>query len=241
MNRALITFNEKEAREKAEQYFIRYCGLDLKVDKYIRMYTDAIKVRDDGIEGIQLSALISSFGPEVFSNRKIVYEGNEIYCEAFNRIPKENVKKVYLYIITAGECTFDPDDAIIKQLYADIWGTVYVDVGRDLLERVIEVDAENSLRDTPGGGGFLSTPISPGFFGMRTEESKNINAILSGEEIGISVRDNGIMLPLKTCSGLYLVVDDPDEMPEPECKDCIGSAGGCSLCKVMTERKRDNV
>lgn len=238
MKNKLITFTEQEARDKAEQYFISYCGLDLSTGKHSRMYNDAMDVWEKGIDGIRLSALVSSFGPEAFSNHKITVQGTEVTCEAFTQIPDENVMKVYLYLITAGECTFGPDDPIIKQLYADIWGTVYVDVGRDLLENVIQKDAEEYLRNIPGAEGYLSSPISPGFFGMAAEESKNINTILSGDEIGISVRDNGVMLPLKTCSGIYLVVKDPSGMPLPECKTCIGNPGGCALCKVMAGKRK---
>lgn len=238
MKNKLITFTEEEARDKAEQYFISYCGLDLSTEKHSRMYKDAMEVRGNGIDGIGLSALVSSFGPQAFVNHKIVVGDIAITCEAFSQIPDENVIRVYLYLITAGGCNYDDDDPVIKQLYADIWGTVYVDVGRDLLENVIKEDAKIYLRNMNEGEGYLSTAISPGFFGMATEASKNISSILSGHDVGISVRDNGVMLPLKTCSGVYLLVKDPDGMPLPECKTCIGNPGGCALCKVMDGKKR---
>lgn len=235
MRRAIVTFEEEDVREKAQGYFIKYSGLDLSKEKHKRMYKDAVKVWEAGLEGISLSALISSYGPEAYTDQKIAIDGNEIRCQAFSQIPDSNVLALYLYLITAGECLCNSEKPISNQLYADIWGTAYVDAGRDHLEELIRRDAEDKLKKRPGIEGCLSIPISPGFFGMTTEESKTISAILSGQDMGITVKDNGVMLPLKSCSGIYLVVRDLSKMPLAGCKNCIGNPGGCKLCRLMSQ------
>lgn len=236
MSAIRIAFSEQEAHDLAERYFVKYCGLDFAKEKHSRMYREAMEVRANGIGGIRLNALVASFGPEIFSNHKVTVSGHEISCRAFEQIPDDNVQKVFLYMITAGECACDPKDTITKQLFADIWGTVYVDAGRDLLEDAVRIYAEEEISANPGRKGYLSFPFSPGFFGMKTEESKTISSILGGSEIGISVRDNGVMVPIKTCSGLYLVVSDPAVLPIPRCRTCIGNEKGCIFCKVMMEK-----
>lgn len=233
MKKVLVTFKEQDVRRRAEQYFFKYSGLDISKEKHECMYKEAIIVREKGLKGINLSALVAFFGPGAYRNNKIIFEKNEIKCEAFGQISGTNVLGIYFYLITAGECACGSEEAITDRLYADIWGTAYVDAGRDFLEDTIKNDVEKRMKKR----GHLSIPISPGFFGMETGESKTINAILSGEEIGISVKDSGVMLPLKSCSGLYFVVRDPTEMPSPECRDCIGNPGGCRLCKVSSKGK----
>jgi hypothetical protein len=61
-------------------------------------------------------------------------------CNAFQRLDPSHICGVYAYIMTAG--TFELDDAapILDQLYADIWGTAYVDAGLDVLRRYVEED-----------------------------------------------------------------------------------------------------
>lgn len=232
MKNTKITFSEEEARSLAERYYIKFCGLDFEKEKHRRMYREAMDVRSNGIQGIKIQARISSFGSEAFKGHKVTACGFELECRAFEQIPDKNVKGGYLYMITAGECSCGQDEAMTRQLFADLWGTAYIDAGRDLLGAMIHEMAEEELRAGPGGGGYLSGSFGPGFYGMELVESINIERILNGSDIGVKVLESGIMLPMKTCSGLYLVVDDPDQLPAFECEACIGNPGGCEFCSI---------
>jgi len=238
INNMRINIKEEEARGLAEEYYVRICGLDLEKEKHRRMYQESRQVWEQGIQGISIDALVASFGPDAFRGGKVVAGDMELHCNAFAQIPDANVRGVYLYMITAGECRCGHDEPITRRLFADIWGTSYVDAGRDLLNERIRQWAEEDLRADPSGGRYLSNCFGPGFYGMDLVETRNLYRILNGDEIGVKVMDSGIMLPLKTCAGLYLVVEDPDKLPAAECQACIGNPSGCKFCKLSRKNRR---
>lgn len=237
MNKQKVTFSEQEAYGAARQYFIQNCGIQFNNDKHHRMYKEGLEVRECGFHGIHINAIISKFGPEVFHDHGIHIGDRDISCEAFSQIPDDNVTSVYLYMITGGECVCSKEDTIMRQLFADIWGTSYVDSGRDMLEGVIKRDAEQDVLSSSQQTGYLSPSYGPGFYGMEMPENKKIAEILESDRIGVEVRDSGIMVPLKSCSGIYLVVKDPAGLPLKACQTCRGNAKGCEQCRMRSPKK----
>ena len=161
------------------------------------------RVRDDGIEGININALVSFYGPEHFSGGAVRIGDAVISCNYFDQIPREAVEGVYFYMLTAGECLFSSEENIMDFLYADIWGTNYVDAGIQVLtEQHIKRDMEERF---PGRQVCLSEEFGPGYFGMPVIETKKFFSILDAAAIDVRVKDSGLMIPQKTCAGLYLV------------------------------------
>ena len=64
----LIRIDEQTAYPLAEKRFIQTCGFDLKTEKHQRMMKMGAKVREDGVAGINIQALVSFYEPEVFSD-----------------------------------------------------------------------------------------------------------------------------------------------------------------------------
>lgn len=239
MEKRNIIFSEKDARGAAREYFLKNSGIDLEKEKHRRMYAEGAEVLEQGKDGIKIAALVSRYDSEVYQNNRIGINGKVISCEAFSQVPDDNVLGVYLYMITSGECICDEDDRITRRLYADIWGTAYVDAGRDRLEELIRENAEMAFRNERGLKGYISCSFSPGFYGMKLTENAVINKIVGGDEIGISVKENGVMLPLKTCSGIFLVVKDKESLPGTDCMTCVGNPKGCMFCKLRGTIKGD--
>ena len=129
----LIRIDEQTAYPLAEKRFIQTCGFDLKTEKHQRMMKMGAKVREDGVAGINIQALVSFYEPEVFSDGVIHVNGQDITCNYFEQIPAECVEGVYFYMLSAGECYFSSEENIMDFLYADIWGTNYVDAGIEVL------------------------------------------------------------------------------------------------------------
>lgn len=224
---------EKRAFPLAEKRFIKTCGFDLSTDKHQRMMKMGLKVREDGIDGINIQALTSFYGPEVYQDGKIVIDGVEITCNYFEKIPKESIEGVYFYMVTVGECHFSSEENIMDFLYADIWGSNYVDAGIDLLKEKLRDDIKD--RFGKDNNFCLSDEFGPGYFGMPVIESKKLFEILDGNSIGVWVKESGLMIPQKTCAGLYIVLNDPALKAEPECMQCHGNAAGCKFCKIKAE------
>lgn len=235
MRNEIVEFNEEEAFEKANDYFIKICGFPDREKKRRKLFDLGMEARSQGLEGIRMKAIVSSYGPEVFHNHKVIIEGTEFHCPAFAQIQQDHIKKVYMYALTAGECIYSDGDDIVKQVFSDIWGTAYTDSARELLEGYIEQDMEKEFPGRLGKDLFLSDAFGPGFYGMDVSQTKNLFRILATDSIGMQVKESGLMLPVKSCSGLYFAVTNTENLPHPSCKECMGNLMGCSFCRFRHE------
>lgn len=59
MRQRLFEINEQDAFEEAKQRFIKTCGFDLQKNKHQKMMKMGEKVREDGIDGIEIRAMLS--------------------------------------------------------------------------------------------------------------------------------------------------------------------------------------
>ena len=54
MKNVVVEFDEKEAFEKANDYFIKICGFQLDKDNHKKMLALGMESRDAGIDGIRI-------------------------------------------------------------------------------------------------------------------------------------------------------------------------------------------
>ncbi len=236
MNEGILRIPEKELYKEAQEHFIHICGLSRESSKQLKMLNLGTRSRLKGLEGLNIKAIIKSFDIEAYQNRKVQIQGKTFTCHGFENIPDDTVKKVYLYIVTVGECKYDQEDDIMTQLYADVWGTAYTEAARDYVKNRILEDLSRGFPGQPGNSLFLSETFGPGFYGMDVLKSIDLYGLLEAEKIGIQVRDSGILLPLKSCSGIFLAVTDPNSLPHPDCRDCLGNAMSCSFCRLRKHK-----
>lgn len=150
--------------------------------------------------------------------------GTSISCRVFQRIDPSWTEGAILYACTAGD--FQPSGLDpMNQIYADYWGTAYVDAIRTL--------AKEEMRSSFRAEGLeMSESFGPGFFGMDISEIGSIAEILDFEGIGVRIGRGGLMEPEKSCCGIFLLVNEGYEKPKAECESCMGGSAGCSLCQV---------
>lgn len=238
MKNVVVEFDEKEVFEKAKDYFIKICGFQLDKENHKRMLALGMESRKEGIGGIRIRAVLSSYGAEVFHDQKVVIGEIAFSCPAFEKIKQDQVKKIYTYLLTAGECSSSNADKLEKQVFSDIWGTAYTDSARDLMEGYIKHNLEQEFPGQLDRTLFLSDAFSPGIYGMDLYQTKDLFQVLDAERIGMQVMDSGLMLPLKSCSGLFFAVTDTGDLPHQNCRECIGSSMGCSFCRFRHERMK---
>ena len=237
MKNQKVSISEAAAYPFAIDRFIQTCGFNLETEKHKRMMKMGEKVREDGLNGININGLVSFYGPEVFQDDRIVIDEMNLTCNYFSQIPKSSVKGVYLYMLTAGECLFSSEENIMDFLYADIWGTNYVDAGVHVLtEEFIRKD----MTERFDGEAYLSEQFGPGYFGMPVIETKKFFEVMDADAIGVWVKDSGLMIPQKSCAGLYFVYDRDDIKAEVSCMKCYGNAKGCQFCAVRKTKDEVN-
>ncbi len=233
----LIRISEERAHAGAEKRFINTCGITPGGSKkHQRMLEQGLKARESGIDGIDIRAEVRFVGPETCDNGRITVDDAVLHCNYFARIPKEYVEGVYIYMLTVGECLFESEDKIMEFLFADIWGNSYVDAGIEALKEDYVIP--DMKKRFPGKDVMLSEELGPGYFGMFVGQTREFEKILDCDALGITVKSSGMMIPQKSCAGLFFVLNHELEK-EPACMRCMGNPKGCEFCEINMRRKQE--
>ena len=231
MNNQLINLSIKEADLYASDYFINICGFKNKEgEKYQRLLDHGMKIKEKIIAGIDLKAIVSSFDRDIISGNTAQIGDVTFSCNAFQQISKDRIQGIYVYIFTSGTYELNDDDPVIDQLYADIWGTAYTDAGLEVLKNHIWEDFSQNNSDVEAA---VMDPFGPGFYGMDVDQVGNFFQVLDGDRIGVKARTNSLMVPLKSCAGFFVIVDDGTKLPSSDCKSCHAGHNGCEYCQAM--------
>ena len=223
---------EQEAFPVAEKYFLKTSGFDLTQTKFQKMMASASETRERWLDGVNLQYVLQFHEPDVFRDNALLIGESKLPCNFFYQIPKESVEGVYLYLITAGKALFAPNQDIMEFLYADIWGTSYVDAGTTILRERMEQDMKQRFA---GKEVKLSKEFGPGYYGMDGKYMKPLFSLLDGERIDVRINSSGFLIPQKSCAGLCLVLNDLDFDEGPECASCWGREG-CEFCQIWLNR-----
>ena len=237
MKNQIVRITEERAHDGAEKRFINTCGITPGgTKKHQRMLEEGLRTRESGIGRIDIRSIVSFYGPEVIKDGKVCPGDAVLHCNYFDRIPREYVEGIYVYMMTVGECLFESEDKIMEFLFADIWSNSYVDAGIEALkEDFIIPDMKKRF---PGKDYILSEEFGPGYYGMFVGKTKEFLKIMDAESIGITVKDSGLMLPQKSCAGLLFVLNHELEK-EPACMRCLGNSKGCEFCEINMRRKEE--
>lgn len=236
MKNQVIQFSIEEADRYTPEYFISICGFkNREGEKFQRMLDHGMKIKDRIIDGIDLKAVVSSFDKGIISGNTAKIGDVVFFCNAFEQLNKDSIQKIYVYLFTSGSYELNDEDSVIDQLYADIWGTAYTDAGLEVLKNFLKDDYDKSSRSNGGGTGkaTILDPFGPGFYGMDVDQIGKFFEVLDGGMIGVKARTNSLMLPLKSCAGFYVVVDDDTKLPPSDCKSCYADHRGCEYCQAM--------
>jgi len=219
----LVHITQNEIDVAAENYFRDISGLKINKPDSSRMYEDADAVRDKLREYIKPKALARSFSREALRGNGLHIEGHSFPCHILAGLEKESVLAVYAFVLTVGELP-KFDQSIIEALYADLWGTAYINAAGDALRLY--------LRGQHAEPVYVSAPISPGFYDMDIKKISELFQIVNGNEIG--VYEQGFMMnPLKSCAGFYFAAENESRLKflNERCLYCHrGSGGGCVFC-----------
>lgn len=237
MKNKVIIIDKKQAEVPAREYFAKMCGFDGSKEKHKSMMDDALEVRNRILDDINIRAVVSSFSQEKLKGKVIDINGVTFACNALEQIRHESICEIYAYILTVGMIDL-PNTSLLELLYADTWGTAYVDAGRDILRALIRdmvCEAHRGNTDEKTGRLFVSDSFGPGYYGMDVTQVKLFFEILDSKKIGVKMTENGLMVPIKSCTGFYIVVDDEKQLPGADCKSCLSNAKGCQFCRAKVK------
>lgn len=224
-----------EADVFAMEYFLKICGFNREGEKYRRMLKQGMDIKDRIRDRVDIKAVVSSFPGSSIKGSKAELNGVTFECNAFQRLSPEHISGVYAYLLTAGIFELDDGEPILDQLYADIWGTAYVDAGIEVLKKIVEADLNDDGRS---GDIIVLDSFGPGFYGMDVNQVCRFFELLEGDKIGVTVRSSCLMLPLKSCSGFFVGVDDKTSLPGSDCKSCRSEYKNCAFCHAAIKRNQ---
>lgn len=228
----IISINKDKLFTSANDSFLKICRLEENSKKHAKMYRKAMEVHDNGIDGININAIVSFYDKSIIKNKTIVIGDIEIDFEFLQKVDKDSVNGVYFYALTVGECNFESEEKIMDFLYADIWGTSYVDAAEEEVRHILSDDAKERL----GSNVDISKSMGPGYFGMSVGEAHKIAKVLDYDKIGIRIKESGMLIPQKSCSGFYLVLTEGKNVFPNECMYCSGNSLGCEFCRIRGGR-----
>lgn len=216
---------EKEACSQcAEEIFLQISGVNRDGRKFERMRREAFRIRAEIDEKIRPRAVCAYVEKPLLLGQEAVIEGHSFLCGAFEQLKKETIKGVYVYGCTAGEFSL-PEAPLMDQVYADLWGTAFADALRLFLKKELETESK------------LSDSFGPGFYGMDVSAVKQIAELLDFDNLEMELRGGKIILPLKSCAGLYFAVTEEYQPLRRECESCLGTYSSCALCQIYERIK----
>ena len=224
MKKKILRITEQELHRQAESIFIKACGFDLSKEKDRRMMATARAVWSQEYEGREFPAIIGSFGADTFADGIVDLGDGPISCNIFEGIPEDAVSEVYAFTLTAGEYSIDSDSDMMGYVYADIWGTSYVEAASEYVKAIIGSGLSSGLS--------LSPEFGPGYFGIPVENTRKLADILRADDIGIQVNDGGLLIPQKSCASIMFAFHDFQLDAPAACVTCQGAKGGCKFCNI---------
>lgn len=211
--------DKSRCSELASEIFMKTSGLDREGAKFERMRAEAFRMREIIEERIHIRCAWEYFDDVRLTGQKAEFGGRSFKCSAFDQIEDSMIKGVYVYALSVGDFGF-PEELILDQLYADIWGSAFTDAARLLLKTEFQKKS------------ILSDSFGPGFYGMDVSEMGKLASIFDLERLNIEIKDSKIMVPLKSCAGLYFDVTEDYRKLDQACENCLGTHTSCKLCQV---------
>lgn len=219
MKEIAFEIDPAECGRIAHEIFIKDSGVGRPGKKFERMRKAAFEIRNRIESNVEIRFACRFYDNVKLAGNKAIINDRTFTCSAFEQIEGTAVEGVYIYAVCAGDFAM-PDENIMDQVYADIWGTAFTDAVRLLIKRELEKTAK------------LSDSFGPGFYGMDVSEMALIDELIDFADIGIELRNGTIMVPLKSCAGMFFKVNESYKPLNAACANCRGSHVSCGLCQV---------
>lgn len=214
-----LDIDRKVCFEIAQRYFDREAGINKTGEKYKKMKDEGYRIHDMVKDRIEYKACYTYYNDFNLEGKSLTIGNTSIECQAWEQINPAHIKGVYCYAVNAGDFYLENEPILIK-LYADIWGTAYCDAIRDIMLENIRNESK------------LSDSFGPGFYGMSPAEMEKMTELTDFEQLGLEVRPSGIILPLKSCAGIFFDVTEAYESIADACQFCYGQYNTCRLCGI---------
>ncbi len=243
-NYHIETISKAEAYASALTYFNKMVGMDRDNEKSKRMMEQALLVHEVLKTQVELKAIILSSQSFILHEDSLTMNHVAFVCPEFRKFSNDTIHTVYLYLLTGGNIKIPSDWPMLDQFYADIWGTSYIDAALDILKKKIidylGVEERKNMRSQGLADYYLTDSIGPGFYGMELSQIKDFFTLVDGNQIGLSCHESGMMIPQKSCVGMFLLTNQKKYFLEADCDNCLANHKNCSYCHKYVKESKTN-
>ncbi|SHJ34099.1 vitamin B12 dependent methionine synthase [Parasporobacterium paucivorans] len=211
MKNQVILLDKKPGRELAQERFMDLCGYSRGKSMPEKRMERTLKALEDIYDKLQIRAVISEYGKECIDGMSMLLDGEVFTCKALARIPSGEIRKVYLYILTAGEAEYGEASAL-DEVYYDFWQSAYVFAGRETLRQYLQ-------NQNPNENKYMSGSYGPGFHGMEVSQLKKFFTVLDAELIDVRLLDCGLMSPMKSFAGFFVEAESEQDFPPEDSEE----------------------
>lgn len=216
-----LTIDTQKTISRATPIFSSYCRFKKASIKDRRSMKNAMDLMDELRGDITIRAVLEYYDEISLEGKVLKVAGRKLSCMYFEKTGEEKLPKaVFAYALTTG--TWPVRESITEEFFIDTWGSAMTEASSAILR--------DQIRSMTPAGCSISPELGPGYYGMPSEESSVILSITGAFLIGVDSLESGMLLPQKSCCGIYAVYEgDPPAAPAA-CAYCKGSRQGCSFC-----------
>lgn len=227
----IMTIPTEEVYETSEPYMAAICGYEREGTSAQKTKKKAMQVRESLFDGTSMDILYAPFSPDCVRPDGFLIDGVQIECSKLSGIPAESILSGYVFMFHAPMP--DLSSFPVSRMYlADSWQTSFVDAGRNFIRRKFHELAGTELSREI----YITDTIAPGMCGMPAAKVKSFFELLDGSKIDIELLESGMMNPVKSFTGIFLILDRESVIQTSDCSQCLSGHTNCEYCKNYAER-----
>lgn len=204
MQQEVIQFTPPAEPEPFTSLFAFYAHLNLEKKRHQELLTRAYACYEDIRTRVTPKAVIATPAQIAVTPAQLCLDGVPFESPVFGQLSPEKLRQAFVYFLTVGDCPA-PEGSLVDLLIYDTWGTVLVEATRAQLETYLQE------KNAPLA---LSCSYGPGYFDIPRPAMLSLPKLADPTKIGIEVMENTLLLPQKSCAGIYLTATDATGFPQ---------------------------
>lgn len=204
-------------RSEAQKVFERMMGIRKGNSYSVYQQEEYIELQKKIESQMKIHVLLKKADSFLSEKHNIWMEEQKIeHVEFFEEFPSL-IQDIYVYLVSID---LEPDtESVMEQFLYHTWESAYLEVARKWLRQWI---AKREKK-------FVSSSLSPGFYGIPLDTMKIFYSILEGEKIGVSLK-GGVLIPQQSVLGMYCVMKQELNLFYKQCDACPAKGKHCEFC-----------
>lgn len=212
-------------QERAEKLFWSMSGFS-KENPPSPYQKDEVQQMEQKLQKkIKVKVLLQKLHFYRFEEGFMTIEDKTIYYDLPLYLYKDQIIGAYAFLVSEETLANDRQDTL-DQLYTHMWQNAYLDAAREWVKEYLSQQT----------GEYVSSCISPGFYGIDLAHMKTMYQMVDGKSLGVSVREDGLLYPEKSVLGMYLLLKHEIDVFGKQCNHCLAQGKNCEFCVEKIEK-----